>query len=379
MSDQQDIIIKCKPSNNGNVGRAIQCLSKRISHLEKILDSTIVNFDKSIQQETNTRTTVDTEIQNTVEHNNQVVHERIDQTESNVNQAIEQETSRASENSDFLNSKIDKEIQDRITDVDAEEARAKAVEQALSNAITNENSRATYTEQVLSNNLYAEEQRARSAEQGLQNAINNLSNSTGNTASGLAQDINTEEYRAKQAEQTNANGIAAINEKIPPAASKDNQLADKQFVANSISTASATYHGSKNVVTDLSLSIATSHANIEEALRTAFAGRVIDNNDFCFVQIPTSNEIPTEIAITERYRFNGTSWNFEYVLNTSGFTNDQWNALNSGITVSILNNILERLTAIEQALGGIKLQKITSQAYEELQEKDSNTLYIFND
>ena len=370
---------KCRPSNDGNIGNAIFCLSKRVSNLEKVLDSTVINFDKVIREETITRTIVVTEIQNTVEHNTQVIHERIDQTENNGNQAIEQEISRASENEEILNNKIDQEIRDRISDVDAEETRATAAEQALSNALTNENSRATYTEQVLSNNLYAEEQRARSAEQSLQNTINNLTNSTGNTASGLAQDISTEEYRAKAAEKANADAIAAINEKIPSAASRDNQLADKQFVANSISTASATYHGSKNVVTDLSLSIATSHANIEEALRTAFAGRVIDNNDFCFVQIPTSNENPTEIAITERYRFNGTSWNFEYVLNTSGFTNDQWNALNSGITVTILNNILERLTAIEQALGGIKLQKITSQAYEELQEKDSNTLYIFND
>jgi hypothetical protein len=64
-----------------------------------------------------------------------------------------------------------------------------------------------------------------------------------------------------------------------------------------------------------------------------------DNNDYAFVQIPTSIETPTEIRVTERYKFNGTAWAFEYDLNNSGFTSAQWAAINSGITIALVGKL----------------------------------------
>ena len=49
--------------------------------------------------------------------------------------------------------------------------------------------------------------------------------------------------------------------------------------------------------------------------------------------------MPTEIAKTERYKFNGTAWEYEYDLNNSGFTADQWAAINSGITQALVTKL----------------------------------------
>lgn len=125
-----------------------------------------------------------------------------------------------------------------------------------------------------------------------------------------------------------------VEEVIPSAATSSNQLADKAFVNSSISTATAEYQGNYNSVSDLELTVSATHAQIATALGTEISGA--DNNDYCFVQIPTSDATPTQIAKIERYKFNGTAWSYEYELNNSGFTADQWAAINSGITSNLV-------------------------------------------
>ena len=128
--------------------------------------------------------------------------------------------------------------------------------------------------------------------------------------------------------------FTAINSKIPEEASSSNKLADKVFVNSSIATATATFCGTYNVVTDLSLSYIATHSQIESALTTKMGALsiVADNNDYAFVQIPTADETPTEIARVEKYKYNGSTWAFEYELNNSGFTAVQWASINSDIT-----------------------------------------------
>ena len=146
--------------------------------------------------------------------------------------------------------------------------------------------------------------------------------------------VATEEARAKAAEKANADDIDAIEAKIPAAASDQNQLADKAFVNNSIATATATFRGSFNLVSDLSLTISATHTQIGTALGGEISGA--DNNDYAFVQIPTADDTPTVIAKVERYKFDGTVWTYEYDLNNSGFTQAQWDALNSTITSGLV-------------------------------------------
>jgi len=128
--------------------------------------------------------------------------------------------------------------------------------------------------------------------------------------------------------------IGAISDLIPAQASTQNKLADKNFVNSSIATATATFRGTYNIVSDLGLSVSATHEQTASALASKIAtlGIVPDNNDYAFVQIPTSDETPTEISSVARYKYNGSAWSYEYQLNNSGFTAEQWAAINSGIT-----------------------------------------------
>jgi hypothetical protein len=121
---------------------------------------------------------------------------------------------------------------------------------------------------------------------------------------------------------------------IPSQASAQNQLADKAFVNSSIATATATFRGTYNLVSDLSLTTSATQQQIAAALATKMAALSItpDTNDYAFVQVPAADATPTVIARVDRYKFNGTAWAYEYSLNNSGFTAAQWAAINSGIT-----------------------------------------------
>ena len=114
------------------------------------------------------------------------------------------------------------------------------------------------------------------------------------------------------------NDISDIKEVIPNSASSSNQLADKDFVTDSISSSSANFIGTFNSVTDLE----------------DYSGP-LTNNDYAFV-ISTDSAGNT---IYNRYKYNGSEWLFEYAINNSSFTSAQWDAINSGITTSRVSQI----------------------------------------
>lgn len=117
--------------------------------------------------------------------------------------------------------------------------------------------------------------------------------------------------------------ITDINGKIPAQASTTNQLADKNFVNSSIATNTADFKGTYNSLADL------------EAVTA-------DNNDYGFV-VSTDSAGNTVYA---RYKYNGTSWVFEYNLNNSSFTAAQWATINSGATAS---DVSKARTAVQPA------------------------------
>ena len=144
------------------------------------------------------------------------------------------------------------------------------------------------------------------------------------------------------AEKALSDAIEAILLLIPSAATALNKLVDTNTMNSSISTATATFRGTYNAVSDLGLTYQATHAQIEAALDAL--GLTADNNDFAFVQIPVSDQ-SQDIAKTERFKFNGTNWLYEYDLNTSGFTAAQWAAINSGITVALVTKLTDLPTA----------------------------------
>ena len=152
------------------------------------------------------------------------------------------------------------------------------------------------------------------------------------------------------AEKALSDAIEAILLLIPSAATALNKLVDTNTMNSSISTATATFRGTYNAVSDLGLTYQATHAQIEAALDAL--GLTADNNDFAFVQIPVSDQ-SQDIAKTERFKFNGTNWLYEYDLNTSGFTATQWAAINSTITLALVQKLAALPTNAEllQALG----------------------------
>ena len=112
--------------------------------------------------------------------------------------------------------------------------------------------------------------------------------------------------------------IDDIESLIPSQASTSNQLADKSFVNNAISTSTANFIGTFNSLADLE----------------AYSGP-LTKNDYAFV-ITTDSAGNT---IYNRYKYNGTDWLYEYSITNPSFTAEQWAAINSGITTAGVSQI----------------------------------------
>lgn len=116
------------------------------------------------------------------------------------------------------------------------------------------------------------------------------------------------------------NAINSITTLIPNTATADNQLADKNFVNSSISTATAEFRGTVENLEDLNNVI----ANI---------------NDYAFYKHTDVNGN----TVFDRYKFND-KWDYEYTLNNSSFTAEQWATINSGITENSIPTKTSELT-----------------------------------
>lgn len=136
----------------------------------------------------------------------------------------------------------------------------------------------------------------------------------------------TEAYNKVIAEQERAEGIEnEIKSYIPDETSESNQLADKNFVNSSISTATAYFRGTFNSVAELE----------------AYSGEKT-LNDYAFVVGSDS----AGNVVYNRYKYNGSAWVFEYTLNNSSFTSEQWAAIQSGITAELVANIPTEAPAV---------------------------------
>lgn len=230
--------------------------------------------------------------------------------------------------------------------IEAEETRAKGVEQSLQKSINNEATTREQANETLDGKISAnteaitaERIRAEGIEQNLNSKIdvNAAAIATEKTrAEGAEHDLDTqielERTGRIQATSILSRGIAEIEEKIPSEASRSNKLTDKDFVNSSIATATATFKGTYNSLAEL------------EAVAA-------DSNDYGFV-IATDADGNT---LYKRYKYDGTNWVWEYDLNNSSFTAAQWAAIQSGITnghVSRINN-LGQLAFQDYAIGGM--------------------------
>lgn len=112
-------------------------------------------------------------------------------------------------------------------------------------------------------------------------------------------------------------GISDINSKIPDTASSTNKLADQAFVNSSIATNTATFR--------------QTHNSYDELPTTG-----VDEQDYAFVKtIDASGN-----TVYKRYKYTNGKWEFEYELNNSSFTAQQWASINSEITKELKEQII---------------------------------------
>ena len=153
------------------------------------------------------------------------------------------------------------------------------------------------------------------------------------TASQLATTL--ENYATKVYVSNNFASKSAVNTiqaLIPATATATNQLADKAFVNSSIATATAEFKGSFTSLDELK----------------ATSGNL---NDYAFYLHTDS----VGNSIVDRYKWTTAGWLYEYTLNNSSFTAEQWAALNSAITATLvqsynshLNNSTIHITVAER-------------------------------
>lgn len=119
--------------------------------------------------------------------------------------------------------------------------------------------------------------------------------------------------------------VAGINAKIPNQASSTNQLADKNFVNSSIATNTANFLGTYTSMADI------------EAIQDP------TNNDYVFLQTTDASGN----NLFDRYKYNADQdeWLFEYELNNSSFTAEQWATINSGLTQSSVTQEINDIIA----------------------------------
>lgn len=189
------------------------------------------------------------------------------------------------------------------------------------------------------------------------------------TSDGIKQAIDAatpEDYAQVKAQvATNTGDIAEIESLIPAQASAQNQLADRNFVNSSIATNTATFRGSYNLVSDLGLTVSATEQQVAAAISAKLASLVPpvvpENNDYVFVQVPKTDAGPTVIERVDRYKCTVTEsggvttrvWGYEWSLNNSSFTADQWAAINSGMTAADVT----KLAGIE---AGAQVNAVTS-------------------
>jgi hypothetical protein len=127
--------------------------------------------------------------------------------------------------------------------------------------------------------------------------------------------------------------VDEIKAKIPSAATADNQLADKEYVNETVRDMAAEFRGSFATYGDL----------------IAYTGEK-SKLDYAIV---LSDEMRD--GATTRYSYSGSEWLFQYIVNNTPFTQDQIDAINSGVNaddVAAIGAHTQQLHTINSYLAG---------------------------
>ena len=177
--------------------------------------------------------------------------------------------------------------------------------------IESEASTRASTDAKLQKDIESEASTRASTDATLNNNINTEASTRAREITRVEGLIESEASTRASTDATLNNNINTINSKIPSQASSTNQLADKDFVNSSITTNTANFIGTFTDIEELKRQPAT-------------------NNDYAFWL--TTDSAGNILFKRYKYIASTNSWVFEYDLNNSSFTSEQWLAIQSGIT-----------------------------------------------
>ena len=156
------------------------------------------------------------------------------------------------------------------------------------------------------------------------------------------------------------NKVAAINEKIPTTATKENKLVDSDTMASAISSTTAFYCGSFDTKAALD---EWQQDNPDKAT----------NNDYAYVQSDeTHNNQAWRYIFVKKEDEEAGKWEPQFKVNNSPLTSDQVKALNSGITEELVTKITTNEQNISDEIARAKAaEEINADAINALQAKDT--------
>lgn len=186
--------------------------TNRENEIENKLNSEITRSTEKDAIHDEKLANLDTSLQNEIE--------RATEAENSLKSDLNSEVSRATAEENRIDAKIDKEIVDRIADVDAEEARALSAETKLESKIDGEITRSTNKDTEHDEKIASLEQ----ADENITNAINSEIQRALSAETSLRDDLNGEITRAN-GEETRIEGLLA-NE-INRSTAKDTEHDDK--------------------------------------------------------------------------------------------------------------------------------------------------------
>lgn len=140
------------------------------------------------------------------------------------------------------------------------------------------------------------------------------------------------------------NSTSSIDASTPSAIKFPTESAIVSFVNYMVSTYSAKFLGTLSETDDLGLPYTSTNAQIEAALAGYTFVNPPSNNDYCFVEVNDPQTSPADEY--RRFSFDGSSWHYQYTINSTAFAPSQWDAINSGVNSTKVQNYDDHLVDI---------------------------------
>lgn len=234
--------------------------------------------------------------------------------------AITQEANKRSADDIILGNRIANEIIDRKSEDSNLSNNIDAVKQQFEASIAQEVASRKADDSLLEGEITKEQEARILADSILQKAID---------AEGSQRVVSDNALRSS---------VSIIQSKIPNAASSTNQLADKDFVNSSINNMVSFFRGS----------FKSYEALVNKPWQTTdpTADFYVHNNDYAYVESDETHDGEAWRYVYVEIADGKSQWEAQFKINDSPFTQDQLNAINSGITSNAVINISENATNI---------------------------------